>query len=96
MVAVDDTTIAYMPTLWEIGADGVAVQVGTYPPPPGELATGESALAPNGVLFSFATEFMINNDTIIRRVPDGAMDVLYQEANNPLVKVHGSSLVTGP
>jgi hypothetical protein len=27
MVAVDDTTAAYMPTLWEIGADGVAVRV---------------------------------------------------------------------
>jgi hypothetical protein len=76
----------------------VATLLGTYPtPPPNAQPTFAARLAADGSLFEIATNLSeLSNDLIIRRTLGGESDIVYDESDNPLVKLHISALVTGP
>jgi hypothetical protein len=85
--------------LWHIARDGRAERVGDYPEPPVEASTTYIArVAPDGALFQFATSFSggLPHDLILRRSLLGAAEIVYDERNEPLVRIHASGLVTGP
>jgi hypothetical protein len=84
--------------LWSIDATGVATMLGVYPPlPAGTTASSFSiSLDSSGALFEFGEGAMVFEDIILRRIVGGASEVVYDEANKPLVKIHISALVTGP
>ncbi len=86
------------PQLWLVDREAVATLLGTYPPPPSiAQPTFVARLAGDGSLFEIATNLSeFSNDLIIRRTLGGESDVIYDEGTDPLVKLHISSLVTGP
>lgn len=84
--------------LWFIGQDGSATLEGTYPPVPAHTTAGyRKLLDGNGRLFEQGRDNrQVVRDIIIRRTIDGASEVVYDETNNPTVKLHISYLFTGP
>jgi hypothetical protein len=84
--------------LWQIDFDGGTRVLGAYPPPPAnQNATYQAKLDGEGALFEMASDTSASfRDTIIRRTLDGGSDVVYSEGWKPLLKIHISSLVTGP
>lgn len=85
--------------LWQIDAGGAATMLGTFPPlPPGakSVAAYTSKLDVHGGLLQFGSGPAVFQDIIVRRDISGGSAVVYDEANDPLVKIHISSLVTGP
>lgn len=90
------------PGLWLIRADSAAELTGLYPPPPAGTilrtqVRGSTVLSADGELFSIATESANpGRDLIVRRTIDGTSEIVYDEDDDPLVKLHASSLVTGP
>ena len=85
------------PELWHIGADGVAISEGVYPEPPeGYGPFLESALDPDAALVQIGWSPEPSIDVIVRRVLGGQSELIYSELNDPLVKIHISSLATGP
>ena len=83
--------------LWFVDHAGVAIREGVYPaPPPAYRTSYEAALAGDGTLVQIAREIGESEDTIIERTIEGRSEVMYTEASEPAVKIHGSSLVTGP
>lgn len=85
--------------LWQIDASGLATVVGTYPPPPpgvGQVFPFSTRMDIRANLFQIAYGDEPFRDLVIRREPDGASDVVYDEIDEPLVRIHISSLVTGP
>ena len=86
---------ARLPELWHVDFTGQAELVGDYPPPPQGTGVGEARLAADGSVFQLGFGGG-SNDVIVRRTLTGTADVVYDEATNPLVKIHISSLVTGP
>jgi len=86
------------PELWEVGANGIARKRGEYPAlPAGAQSVGYSSrLEACGALLQFANGPMVFQDIIVRRELGGASAVVYDEATNPEVKIHISSLMTGP
>ena len=84
--------------LWRVATSGAATKVGTYPAPPSTVTlTANARLDRAGRLFSFGTDNTTSFiDVIVRSEVGATTDVVYSEASNPLVKIHGSSLVTGP
>ena len=97
-VAVAGLTVSAAPELWRVSTSGGATLIGTYGPLPANTASPIHArLDGSGRLFAMArdtTQSFV--DVIIRREVGKASDVVYTEANNPLVKLHISGLVTGP
>ena len=82
--------------LWEIEADGKATKAGTYPAfPPNQTTDSSPTLDGCGALLQLDRS-SIGNDTIVRRDIQGTSEVVYDEASMPLVRVHGSYLITGP
>lgn len=88
------------PELWSIDtADGRATRLGVFPavPPLISAPFGEARLDPDGRLYQQAhDDSQVLVDVVIRRSIGGAADVVYTEASRPLVRINGSSLVTGP
>lgn len=86
------------PELWSIEEDGTTNLVTTYAPQPPELRfAGHARLDGARHLFHFArTDASPFHDVIVRRSPSGQSTVVYTEATSPAVKIHISSLVTGP
>ena len=84
--------------LWHVALDGTATQLGTYPPLPANQSGPYGAkLDGQGRLFQMARDTTESSrDTIVRRSIDGQSQVVYDEADDPLVKIHISSLFTGP
>ena len=84
--------------LWIIESNGIASLVGNYPPPPADYRIRDinSRLDPNGNLFQFASSPGSGIDAIVRRNLDGTSEVIYTEADDPVVMIHISELVTGP
>lgn len=85
--------------LWHVAHDAQLELVGAYPAPPARaIIQYSSRLAGDGTLFQLATdrdsEYL--SDLIVRRTLSGSAEVVYDEADSPLVRIHGSSLVTGP
>lgn len=85
--------------LWEVDGAGNATRLGAFP------------LIPAGLLYVFATSSKLDAcgglvqigraaelaiDVIVRREIGGTSEVVYTETTDPRVKLHGSSLVTGP
>jgi hypothetical protein len=88
-----------VPELWHVAFDGTATLRGTYPSaPPGQLVAIKSALDGSGRLVQFSRDAsQPSRDTIIRRSVDGESEVVYDEANAPVVKLQSTSgLFTGP
>ena len=87
-----------MAELWHIDETGFAVQVVRYPLPPSDttISPGTFALDSTGALFHIAYRGVSFNDVILRRTIEGDSDIVYDEASDPLVKVHISNLVTAP
>lgn len=84
-------------TLWRIDYSGTATLVTTYADPPvGYSASGDGRLDATGTLFQVGSGPTWLNDVIIARHISGLSEVVYSEATNPAVKLHGSTLVTGP
>jgi hypothetical protein len=96
--AVQPADAAAMPELWHVGFDGAAELLGTYPePPPNQSVMFESELDGEGRLVQFASDTTETfRDTIIRRDIEGASELIYDEADDPVVKLHISGLFTGP
>ncbi|WP_437751607.1 hypothetical protein [Sorangium sp. So ce1389] len=85
--------------LWEVDGAGNATQLGAFPPIPADLlyvfATSSKLDACGGLVqIGHAAELAI--DVIVRREIGGTSEVVYTETTDPRVKLHGSSLVTGP
>jgi hypothetical protein len=86
-----------LPMLWHVRPDGQVTELGTYPPlPEGEFPYESYALLPGGELFQQGTNFTEFFDALYRREIGGISEIVYAEADDPLVKFHGSQLVTGP
>lgn len=85
-------------TLWLVDFDGGTSLVGSYAPSPvRQTAFSQVKLDGQGALFQVATESTASfHSTIIRRTLDGGSDVVYSEGSEPRLKIHISSLVTGP
>jgi hypothetical protein len=86
-------------TLWHVAHDGRAEQVADYPSPPARANLGYSArVAGDGTLFQLATNLEDGalRDLIVRRSLFGGSEIVYDEADAPLVRIHVSGLVTGP
>ena len=85
--------------LWHVARAGAAQLLGSYPAPPADATIQYSSrLAGDGALFQLATDAGSGHvrDLIVRRTLAGAAEVVYDEADEPLVRIHGSGLVTGP
>jgi hypothetical protein len=83
--------------LWEIDASATATLRGQYPPFPNGLQDWSlQELTPNGVLFGMANDLGTFDDVIVRREIGGVSEIVYTEADNPIVKIHGSSFLSGP
>jgi hypothetical protein len=84
-------------TRWRIEHGGAATLEGTYPPPPaGNTPAGSARLDSSGRLFQQGRGPGTFVDVVIARSLNGLSEVPYTEATNPVVKLHISSLVTGP
>ena len=86
--------------LWQVNADGSAEKLGEYPEKPEGYFTGygSTALAADGALYEISKHFEGNKsgaDVVIRFTIEGAADIVYDENDNPNVKIHGSGLLTG-
>ncbi len=78
-------------------SSGVEALVGQYPDLPSSLNLyGNYRLDAAGRLFSIATVSGTFTDVIVRSEIGGESKIVYTEADHPLVKIHISSLVTGP
>lgn len=85
------------PELWELHPDGTSTKVGSYPPAPvGQTISSPAALDGCGALLQISSGPGALEDTIVRRRVQGSSQVVYDEATNPLVKIHTSYLITGP
>ncbi|WP_437499187.1 hypothetical protein [Sorangium sp. So ce1099] len=88
--------------LWQIDATGTATLIGSYPPVPAGYTVQpffphrHHALEATGALLQFGEGPMVFQDVIVRREIGGSSAVVYDEANDPLVQIHISGLVTGP
>lgn len=87
--------------LWSISHDGVATKLGEFPTAPagvsGTTTYGglrDSRLDANGHLFSIG--FQDGDHLVLRRTIAGDVEVVYTEATNPSVRLHGAVLWTGP
>jgi hypothetical protein len=90
-------------TLWQVDPDGTTTKLGDYPAtPPGTVPTnphwawGTGALTPDDALIQIASRPAMGEDVIIKRTLDGGSEIVYDEADEPAVLIHGSELVTGP
>lgn len=84
-------------TRWRIDHSGVATLEGTYPAPPANHSpAGSARLDGSGHLFQEGWGPGSFEDMILYRNLNGLSEVVYTEATNPGVKIHISSLVTGP
>jgi len=84
-------------TLWRIDHSGAATLEGTYPAPPANnTPSGSARLDSAGHLFQEGRGPAVFEDVVIYRNLNGLSEVVYTEATNPAVKLHISSLVTGP
>ena len=93
-VAVDCEEVT---ELWWVDHAGAAVREGVYPPPPADYPPWfEGRLAGDGTLVQLARGPETFEDTIIERTVSGRSELIYTEARSPAVKIHISSLVTGP
>jgi len=80
--------------LWAVDASGVATLVGRYAP--SEMVPGfGTAVAADGTLFETVFASGVINDYIQRRTFTSS-ELVYDEAGDPLVKLHSSRLVTAP
>jgi hypothetical protein len=92
--------------LWQVSPDGSAEKLGAYPEvPPGIHPTfspgnpKESVLAPDDSLYTMSYHNQVDGprgDVIIRRKIDGTSEIVYDEVDEPRVRIHISALVTGP
>jgi hypothetical protein len=86
-----------LPVLWHVRVGGHVTELGTYPPlPEGQFGAYDYALLPGGELFQQAINFTDPFDVIYRRELGVPAELVYTEADDPLVRLHSSSLVTGP
>jgi hypothetical protein len=84
-------------TLWRIDHAGGATLEGTYPAPPANhTPSGSARLDGSGNLFQEGRGPATFEDVVIYRNLNGLSERVYTEATNPAVKLHISSLVTGP
>jgi hypothetical protein len=84
--------------LWHVAADGAGTLLGSYPTLPSTIShviPSTSRLEACGALVQIGTVAPLH-DVIVRRELNGASAVVYDEATQPLVQLHGSTLVTGP
>jgi len=85
--------------LWHVTSDGVAARLGTYANFPADVypfASSRPVLSGSGELFEITENLARDTDLIVRRTITGASEVVYTEATNPRVLLHGSFLFTGP
>lgn len=83
--------------LWTVDHAGTAVRAGVYPlPPAGYPPSFGAALAGDNTLVQMARGPETFEDAIIERTIEGRSEPVYTDARDPPVKIHISSLVTGP
>lgn len=94
-VAIDE---GFSQRLWKVSTSGAAQPQGVYSSVPSAFTTMQTPrLNSTGALFAIYHDSTFSlRDVILRRTPNGATDVVYTEATNPLVKIHISALATGP
>jgi hypothetical protein len=81
--------------LWSVTPEGGAERIASYEPSPaGATDFGRAVLAGNDDLFQLARSEPY--DIVVRRSRDGESEVVYTEADDPRVKMHGSTIFTGP
>ena len=97
-IAVQPEDAMQPPELWEVAFDGTAMSLGVYPDPPADQEVlSQRRLDGEGRLVQFARDTTeVFRDTIIRRSIEGESAVIYDEADDPVVKLHISNLFTGP
>jgi hypothetical protein len=84
--------------LWRVNTSGAGTLVGLYPALPPNVAQffTSAAMDRGGRLFGMTTIQGQFVDVIVRQEVGGTSDVVYSEATNPVVKIHVSTLITGP
>lgn len=85
--------------LWSVDAAGAATLVGVYPSLPAGAQWAElysAKLDGCGGLVFFASGPEVFQDIIVRLDLSGSSQIVFDEATEPLVKIHISALVTGP
>jgi hypothetical protein len=84
--------------LWHVDHEGISTLEGVYPLPPERTdRTFGARLSGDGALFQIASDAEATfNNLIVRRTVTGDSEVIYDELDEPLVKLHISWLVTGP
>ncbi len=86
-------------SLYSVSADGFATQLGSYPPPPSGIdAFWYSAkMDATGALYEIGTVQNTIDDVVVRRpLGGGASEIVFDEVDHPLVKLHSGNLFTGP
>ena len=89
------------PELWSVDASGTTTKLGDYPPPPDgvkSVSQTQPLLAPDDSLYTAGSESSNNAfEVIYRRTIDGMSEVVYTEADKPIVKMNGGDpMITGP
>ncbi len=81
-----------------LGSDGVVATLAFFAPaPPGaSLMLHGAKLDASATLYQFASSPGGFQDLVVRRDIGGSAEIVYDEGADPLVKIHSSTLVTGP
>lgn len=81
--------------LWYVEPDCSTTQAGIFPPAPGDLSTGrDPVIDAQGRLYTMHSRGRA--DVILQRTVAGVVDIVYDEATNPLVRLHGAYMTVGP
>lgn len=96
-IVLTSKTGADTPELWNVTTDAVAERVGIYPlPPVGRDPNSWGVLSTDDALYEIGSGPETFQDIIVRRTLDGDSSVVYDEDTDPRVKLHGSTIFTGP
>lgn len=84
--------------LWALGRSGVVTWLGTFPALPDEIEPiGQSGqLDGSSAFVEIGKRFGTGESVIVRRVIGGSTEIVYDGADQPLVKIGASLLITGP
>ncbi|HEX6765686.1 MAG TPA: hypothetical protein VF103_09420 [Polyangiaceae bacterium] len=87
--------------LWSVDAAGKTTKLGAYPAAPSgvkAVSVTQPLLAPDDSLYAAGSESANNGfEVIYRRTIDGTSEVVYTEADAPIVTMNaGSPMITGP
>ena len=86
-----------LPELWELSLDGHVEKLGSFPPAAQDEARIIGGILDGaGRLYMQSTSDSGRTDIVERLTITGEREIVYTEADDPVVKLHADYLVTGP